>query len=99
MSKPLIHVQDLTKLYQNEEVTTSALQGVSFDIYPGEFVSIMGPSGSGKSTLMHILGFLDAFTSGTYLFNGIDVKGLGEVALAKMRLNEVGFVFQAFNLL
>ncbi len=99
MSNPLIHVQDLTKLYVNDEVTTPALQGVSFVIHPGEFVSIMGPSGSGKSTLMHILGFLDTFTSGSYSFNGTDVKGLGDVALAKMRLNEVGFVFQAFNLL
>ena len=99
MSNMMISVKNLTKSYVNDEVTTDALRGVSFDISKGEFLSIMGPSGSGKSTLMHILGFLDTLTSGHYLFNGKDVSGLDDVALAKMRLNEIGFVFQAFNLL
>ena len=78
---------------------TKALDGVSFAIKKGEFIAIMGPSGSGKSTLMHILGALDTPTSGTYKLNGKDVSKLGEDELADIRLKEIGFVFQSFNLL
>ena len=95
----LIQVKNLKKQYQNEEVVTKILHGLTFNIKKGEFVSIMGPSGSGKSTLMHILGFLDKLTSGTYLFEGRDVSELIDDELAEMRSNKIGFVFQSFNLL
>lgn len=95
----VIEVKDLTKQYENDGVITPVLHGVTFSIPQGEFVAIMGPSGSGKSTLMHILGFLDTLTTGTYTFNGQDVSKLEEDALASMRGEKVGFIFQAFNLL
>jgi len=97
--KPIISVRDLKKAYVSEDVTTPVLNGVSFDVRRGEFLAIMGPSGSGKSTLMHILGFLDHPTSGTYLFDGRDGSTLKEDELADMRKRRVGFVFQAFFLL
>lgn len=99
MSVPVIKVVDLKKDYVNEEVVTPVLHGVSFEIPKGQFVAIMGPSGSGKSTLMHILGFLDTLTSGTYEFNGKDVSTIDEEGLAGMRSGHVGFIFQAFHLL
>ena len=95
----VIKVIDLKKQYENEDVITPVLHGVSFTIERGEFVAIMGPSGSGKSTLMHILGFLDTLTSGKYIFEGQDVSTLDEEQLAAMRGGNVGFIFQAFNLL
>lgn len=98
MSK-LIEVKNLKKQYENEEVVTKILHGVTFDIDKGEFVSIMGPSGSGKSTLMHILGFLDTLSEGTFFFEGQDVSMLKDDQLAIMRSKKIGFVFQAFNLL
>jgi putative ABC transport system ATP-binding protein len=97
--QPLIKVVDLKKEYGEGEVVTPVLYGINFEIYPGEFVSIMGPSGSGKSTLMHILGFLDTVTSGQYLFDGKDVANLTDDELAMIRNQKVGFVFQQFNLL
>ncbi len=96
---PLIEIKNLTKDYINEEVKTPVLKGVSFVIEKGEFVSIMGPSGSGKSTLMHILGFLDTLSTGSYVFGGADVSKIDDDTLAEMRSKKVGFVFQAFNLL
>lgn len=99
MSKPLIQLKDVTRHFVNGDVVTRALRGVSFDIEAGEFVAIMGPSGSGKSTMMHIMGFLDTLTDGTYIFDGVDVSALTEDKLAKLRQDKVGFVFQAFNLL
>ncbi len=95
----LIQVKNLKKDYINEDVVTPVLHDVSFGIEAGEFVSIMGPSGSGKSTLMHILGFLDRPTSGTYLFEGKDTTGFSDEELAHIRNERVGFVFQSFNLL
>lgn len=95
----LIHVENLTKNYVNDDVVTEVLRGLSFDIKKGEFVSIMGPSGSGKSTLMHILSFLDKATSGLYKFNDKDVIELDDDTLADMRNFDIGFVFQSFNLL
>ncbi|TSA45010.1 ABC transporter ATP-binding protein [bacterium] len=96
---PLIQVKDLEKEYINEDIVTHVIQGMTFVIEAGEFVSIMGPSGSGKSTLMHILGFLDRPTSGEYLFQGEDAIGFDDNRLAEIRNENVGFVFQSFNLL
>ncbi|MCL5436040.1 MAG: ABC transporter ATP-binding protein [Patescibacteria group bacterium] len=95
----LISIKDLTKDYELEGGVANILRGVSFSISSGELVAIMGPSGSGKSTLMHILGFLDRPTSGTYLFRGRDIKTLSDDELARLRNKEIGFVFQSFNLL
>lgn len=99
MKKPIIRVEDLTKSYENDGVSTPVLHGITFDIPEGQFISIMGPSGSGKSTLMQILGFLDVLSSGKYLFEGRDVSSLTEDELAQARGEKVGFIFQAFNLL
>jgi len=95
----LISVKDLKKEFFNDEVVTPVLEGVTFDIEKGEFVSIMGPSGSGKSTLMHILSFLDKPTGGKYFFEERDVSQLSDDELAEMRSKKVGFIFQSFNLL
>ncbi|MDQ7814839.1 MAG: ABC transporter ATP-binding protein [Patescibacteria group bacterium] len=95
----VIKVEDLKKSYFNEELETPVLHGISFTVPKGQFLSIMGPSGSGKSTLMHILGFLDGLTGGRYLFEDKDVSTLDEDQLARMRGENVGFIFQAFNLL
>lgn len=95
----LISVKNLSKDYQNDEVITPVLHDVTFKIESGEFVAIMGPSGSGKSTLMHILGFLDRQTNGTYEFEGTDTSQFDDNTLAKIRNQRIGFVFQSFNLL
>ncbi len=95
----LIRVENLKKDYVNEDVVTSVLHGVSFNIEQGEFVAIMGPSGSGKSTLMHVLSFLDRPTAGLFEFKGKDTKIFPDEYLASLRNEEIGFVFQSFNLL
>jgi putative ABC transport system ATP-binding protein len=95
----LLHTKDLRKTYDTGSVKTEVLKGVDISIEEGEFIAIMGHSGSGKSTLMHILGFLDTPTSGSYVFKGKDTKNFDEEQLAKIRNQEIGFVFQAFNLL
>ena len=95
----LIEIKDLKKDYINDDLVTPVLFGLTFNIKAGEFVAIMGPSGSGKSTLMHILGFLDTPTSGVFRFKGRDVSNLEADELARIRNEEVGFVFQAFYLL
>lgn len=95
----LIEIKDLKKQFSNGEVITKVLNGISFSIEKGEFVSIIGPSGSGKSTLMHILGFLDKATSGKYLFEDQDVSAFSDDELADKRAKKVGFIFQSFNLL
>lgn len=94
----IIEIKNLSRTY-GDEVKTYALINASFSIQKGEFVAIMGPSGSGKSTLMHVLGLLDRATSGTYLFENRDVSALNDNELAVLRNEEIGFVFQAFNLL
>jgi putative ABC transport system ATP-binding protein len=97
--EPVVAVRDLRRVYPLAEEPVVALAGVTLTISPGEFVAVMGPSGSGKSTFMHIAGFLDRPTSGYYAFNGRDVTELPEDALADIRSREMGFVFQAYNLL
>lgn len=95
----LFDVKNLEKTYSGIEVDTKVLHGLTFTIERGEFVSIMGPSGSGKSTLLHILGFLDKSTGGEYRFNGMRYEDHSEAEIARVRNEEMGFVFQAFNLL
>jgi putative ABC transport system ATP-binding protein len=95
----MIQVKDIKKTYINGDEETRVLKGISFKIASGEFVAIMGPSGSGKSTLMHIIGALDAPTSGEYFLDGKRVFELSESELAKIRRDKIGFVFQGFNLL
>ncbi|HTB82396.1 MAG TPA: ABC transporter ATP-binding protein [Candidatus Sulfotelmatobacter sp.] len=96
---PVIKLSEIHKIYHTGEVDVHAVRGVSLDILPGEFVAIMGSSGSGKSTLMNTIGCLDRPTKGTYLLDGIDVSMLDRDALAKIRNDKIGFVFQGFNLL
>lgn len=95
----MIQVKELKKSYVSGKTEATVLKGVSFEIHDGEFVAIMGPSGSGKSTLMHILGALDAPTSGTYSLDGKDVSRLTADERAELRKSKIGFVFQSFHLL
>ena len=95
----MITVSNLCKVFRTEEIETTALKGVSFEIKDGEFVAIMGPSGCGKSTLLNILGLLDNPTSGSYELLGTEVGGLKEKERTKFRKGNIGFVFQSFNLI
>ena len=95
----MIKVSNLCKVFRTEEIETTALNGVSFEIKDGEFVAIMGPSGCGKSTLLNILGLLDNPTSGSYELLGTEVGGLKEKERTKFRKGNIGFVFQSFNLI
>ncbi len=99
MATPLIAVRDLTKIYMVGDIAVPALRGVSLDVARSEFVALTGPSGSGKSTFMHLVGCLDRPTSGQCLLNGRDVSGFSRHQLAHVRNQEIGFVFQGFNLL
>jgi len=96
---PLLHIEKLSKVYHGVGTTTTAVQDASFAIEEGQFVSIMGPSGSGKSTLLHLIGLLDRPTSGSYFFADQDTSQLSDIQLAHLRNQEIGFVFQAFQLL
>lgn len=95
----VISVRELSKTYKLGEHSVHALRSISLDVRRGEFVSVIGPSGSGKSTLMHILGCLDQPTSGQYLLDGRDVSRLSDDEVSLVRNQQIGFVFQGFNLL
>jgi putative ABC transport system ATP-binding protein len=96
---PLIQLERIHKIYSSGDVEMHALRGISLNIYPGEFVAIMGTSGSGKSTMMNILGCLDRPTRGSYLLDGEDISQLEKDERADIRNRKIGFVFQGFNLL
>lgn len=96
---PILQLENVRKTFVSDEMETNALVDINFEVKLGEFVSITGPSGCGKSTLMSILGTLDVPTSGRYLLNGSEIESLNERARAKVRCSEIGFVFQAFNLI
>lgn len=95
----MIKVTELSKIFRTEEIETTALNGVSFEIKKGEFVAIMGPSGCGKSTLLNILGLLDNPSGGSYKLMGQEVAQLKERDRTKFRKGNIGFVFQSFNLI
>ena len=97
--KALIQLSNVVKSYSNGDQELNVLKGIDLTVYEGEFIAIMGPSGSGKSTLMNIIGLLDKPTSGDYSLNGTQVEELKEKQLAKVRNQEIGFVFQQFFLL
>ena len=94
----MLTMRELSKVYRTDTVQTTALDAIDLDIADGEFVAIMGPSGCGKSTLLNMIGMLDSPSSGSYDFNGKEVAGLSESKLADVRKENIGFIFQSFNL-
>jgi putative ABC transport system ATP-binding protein len=94
----MLSMRDLSRVYRTEAVETCALDGIELEIRAGEFVAIMGPSGCGKSTLLNVIGMLDSPTSGSYLFNGLEIAEKSESELADIRKQNIGFIFQSFNL-
>lgn len=99
MAPPIVSIRDLSKLYRQGDINVTALNAVSLDIAPGEFIVLMGPSGSGKSTLLHIIAGIDRPTRGSCRVQDTDVARLNESQLADWRNQNVGFVFQSFNLI
>ena len=97
--QPLIELDHVNRVYLTEEVETHALSDVSLRVDRGEYVAVAGPSGGGKTTLLSLVGLLDTPTSGTYRLNGNDVTGLSPAERARIRNREIGFIFQAFNLI
>lgn len=95
----MIKIENLSKVFRTEEVETKALNGISLEVKEGEFVTIMGASGCGKSTLLNIVGLLDSATSGSYQLLGQEINGLKEAEKSKVRKQNIGFVFQNFNLI
>jgi putative ABC transport system ATP-binding protein len=94
----MLTMRELSRVYRTDTVETTALDSIDLEIAEGEFVAIMGPSGCGKSTLLNIIGMLDSPSSGSYVFNGLEVAGLTEGKLADVRKANIGFIFQSFNL-
>ncbi|MES2597681.1 MAG: ABC transporter ATP-binding protein [Verrucomicrobiota bacterium] len=99
MPEPIISLRDIKKSYKMGDMTSHVLQGISFDIFPGEYVCIMGPSGCGKSTLLNLLGCLDQPTSGDYFLGGQNVATLEDDDLSAARNRNLGFIFQSYNLI
>src|SRR5690349_8701755 len=99
MANKIVSIQNLKREFKMGVEVVRALKGVSFDIEPGEFVTIMGSSGSGKTTMLNILGCLDKPSDGKYLLDGVDVGSLSRNDLAVLRNHKIGFVFQSYNLL
>lgn len=99
MNQAIIHLESIEKSYYMGKQAIPVLKGITLDILKNEYVALMGPSGSGKSTLMNILGCLDSPTAGRYILNGQDVSTMQDDELATVRNQEIGFVFQQFNLL
>ena len=97
--EPLIRLDGVTKVFYTEEVETHALAGIHLEIRPGEYLSIAGPSGCGKSTLLSLIGLLDSPTGGNYILNGKQVANLSLAERTRIRNREIGFIFQAFNLI
>src|SRR5881398_1494389 len=98
-AQPLIHLDGVTKVFFTDEVETHALAGIHLEIKSGEYIAIAGPSGCGKSTLLAILGLLDSPSEGRYVLNGNPVEQLRPAERARIRNREIGFIFQAFNLI
>lgn len=95
----MIRTENLTKIFRTDEVETTALNQINFEVTEGEFVAIMGPSGCGKSSLLNILGLLDNPSGGKYIFNGVEVSKFKEKERTNLRKGQIGFVFQSFNLI
>jgi putative ABC transport system ATP-binding protein len=95
----MISTLNLSRVFRTDEVETTALNNINLEVKPGEFIAVMGPSGCGKSTLLNILGLIDKPSSGKYIFNGRDVSILRENAATEIRRENIGFVFQSFNLI
>ena len=94
----MLSMRELSRVYRTDTVETTALDGIFLDVADGEFAAVMGPSGCGKSTLLNVIGMLDSPSSGSYVFNGQEVAGLSEGRLADVRKENIGFIFQSFNL-
>ncbi len=99
MSQPIVQTSGVTKIYRNNQMESPALQGVTFQVQPGEFSAIVGPSGSGKTTLLNLIGALDVPTEGRVQVLGHDIETLSKRRRSDLRLHSLGFVFQAYNLI
>ncbi|MDE0421499.1 MAG: ABC transporter ATP-binding protein [Gammaproteobacteria bacterium] len=99
MSERVVECRDVSRTYDDDAVPVHALRGVDFELAAGEWVSLAGPSGSGKSTLLHVIGGLDQPSAGSVVVDGVEVTTLSAAQLSDLRLNKIGFVFQAYNLI